>query len=316
MDKIQTLKGLSNYIKSLKTTKNINKDIQKIYNQFGYGYDEKNDAELLLSLQEYNQSQEYPLLATGQSGYFNEQIDENGLTVLEMKQQDIEDAEFISRSFNINTNFKNNNLPMIYTTLLGTTEFNYATQSFPAVIFEDVFQCSPNHILPIRPLVGEKEPDFYLRLLKYQIKNMPMFNKEKEQEVLFRSKRLIEHFCKNKNRVYLIRINDVLQTKASFGDVCGLRDRTLSNSEIVDKIKFLDSFKELMGKYNISRDTMYFNPNMTSEYGIALYGSIPKEKLKYIEVERTYQVMQKKALDMGLHLGDEIPFGYKEEISR
>ena len=49
-----------------------------------------------------------------------------------------------------------------------------------------------------------------------------------------------------------------------------------------------------MEKYNISRDTMYFNPNMTSEYGIALYGSIPKEKLKYIEVERTYQVMQKK----------------------
>lgn len=134
-----------------------------------------------MSLQEYNQSQESPLLATGQSGYFNEQIDENGLTVLEMKQQDIEDAEFISRSFNINTNFKNNNLPMIYTTLLGTTEFNYATQSFPAVIFEDVFQYSPNHIPPIRPLVGEKEPDFYLRLLKYQIKNMPMSNKEKEQ---------------------------------------------------------------------------------------------------------------------------------------
>ena len=41
-----------------------------------------------------------------------------------------------------------------------------------------------------------------------------------------------------------------------------------------------------------------------------------KEKLKYIEVERTYQVMQKKALDMGLHLDDEIPFSYKEEISR
>lgn len=95
-----------------------------------------------------------------------------------------------------------------------------------------------------------------------------------------------------------------------------MRDRTLSNGEIVDKIKSLDSFKELMEKYNISRDTMYFNPNMTSEYGIALYGSIPKEKLKYIEVERAYQVMQKKALDMGLHLGDEIPFGYKEEISR
>ena len=56
MNKANMLKSLSDYIKKLKISKNINIPIQNIYNQFGYGCDEENDARLLMTLQEYNQS--------------------------------------------------------------------------------------------------------------------------------------------------------------------------------------------------------------------------------------------------------------------
>lgn len=316
MNKTNMLKSLSDYIKKLKISKNINIPIQNIYNQFGYGYDEENDARLLMTLQEYNQSQEIPFLATGQSGYFNEQIEEKGLTSLQINNEDIEDAQYIANCFGVKTNFQNSNIPITYTTLLGTTEFNYATQSFPAIIFEDVFQCSPSHSLPIQPIVGESEQDYYLRLLKHQISNTPTFNKNNEQEALLRAKRLIANFCKHKNRVYLIKLDEVLQTKASFGDIEGLRDRRISYEESLAKIRELSSLSDLMTKYNIQPNLVYFDPNMTSEYGIALYGGIPKEKTTYIEVERSYQMMQRKALDMGLQVGVEIPPSYNNSFSK
>ena len=51
---------------------------------------------------------------------------------------------------------------------------------------------------------------------------------------------------------------------------------------------------------------LYSDGNFTSEYGVALYGEIPKDGLEYIEVERGYDTLQRKARQAGLKPGQEI----------
>ena len=312
----------SKYLAYLKHIGKIDKKIQAIYNENKYDYDALSNSTLLMDLEEYNLSLNVPYLASGQSCYFNESVDANGLYNFKLRQQDIDDARFISQCFGVTTNYHDVSIPIIYTTLLGTTEFNYATQTFPAGIFEDVFQCSPLHDFPIQPIVGETEQDFFLRLLKYQIEHSESFNMEYAEEVLKRGKRLINNFCAGKNRVYLIPLDDVLSTKASFGDILGSRNGNMSSEQLNQIIGELPTFKELLITYisyyngrdsyeNMAKTfSLYQDANMTSEYGIALYGKIPTDKIKYIEVERKYQMMQKRAIDLGYQIGEIIPVDY------
>ncbi len=306
---------INNYIKKIKGNKKVNTIIQSLYNKYGYGYTDINDAQLLMDLQNYNMLQDDPYLATGQSGYFHEQIMSNGLGSFKLNSQDIEDAKYISNCFGKVTMYSENNIQVTYTTLLGTTEFNYGTQTFPAGIFEDVFQCSPIHEFPIQPIVGESEQDFYLRLLEHQIDSSEEFNTINKQEVVNRGKRLIHNFCAHKNKIYLIKISNLQDIKASFGDIEGLRDGTASFEESQQKIQELPSFSQLLSSFNISSDMIYNDPNMQSEFGIALYGLIPYEKIQFIEVERKYEMMQRRAIELGYSIGDVIPLNLDSEIT-
>lgn len=54
--------------------------------------------------------------------------------------------------------------------------------------------------------------------------------------------------------------------------------------------------------------SMYQNPNFTSEYGVAIYGEIKSDDVEYVEIERGYDVMQRKALQAGLKAGDDLVF--------
>ena len=306
---------INNYIKKIKGNKKVNTIIQSLYNKYGYGYTDINDAQLLMDLQNYNMLQDDPYLATGQSGYFHEQIMSNGLGSFKLNSQDIEDAKYISNCFGKVTMYSENNIQVTYTTLLGTTEFNYGTQTFPAGIFEDVFQCSPIHEFPIQPIVGESEQDFYLRLLEHQIDSSEEFNTINKQEVVNRGKRLIHNFCAHKNKIYLIKISNLQEIKASFGDIEGLRDGTASFEESQQKIQELPSFSQLLSSFNISSDMIYNDPNMQSEFGIALYGLIPYEKIQFIEVERKYEMMQRRAIELGYSIGDVMPLNLDSEIT-
>lgn len=306
---------INNYIKKIKGNKKVNTIIQSLYNKYGYGYTDINDAQLLMDLQNYNMLQDDPYLATGQSGYFHEQIMSNGLGSFKLNSQDIEDAKYISNCFGKVTMYSENNIQITYTTLLGTTEFNYGTQTFPAGIFEDVFQCSPIHEFPIQPIVGESEQDFYLRLLEHQIDSSEEFNTINKQEVVNRGKRLIHNFCAHKNKIYLIKISNLQDIKASFGDIEGLRDGTASFEESQQKIQELPSFSQLLSSFNISSDMIYNDPNMQSEFGIALYGLIPYEKIQFIEVERKYEMMQRRAIELGYSIGDVMPLNLDSEIT-
>ena len=304
----------SNYIKAVitKFLKNSNKAVKPNI-QLQQLYDSNNYYELLMLLQEYNLSQSTPYLATGQSCYFNEQVSQNGLSSLKLAEQDIEDAKFIAMCFGKTLNYSDNDLSTLYTTLLGTTEFNYGMQTFPAGIYEDVFQCPVDHSFPIQPVVGESEADFYCRILDFNISQFPNFPISKRDEVLARAKRLANNFCNGKNRIYLIPFENVANNKASFGDVEGLRDGKLNGAELQRELDSLPSFKQLLESYSISlNDAMssYNNSNMTSEYGIAIYGPINSSGITFFEIERSYNLLQQKAINMGYNIGDTIPSNF------
>ena len=58
---------------------------------------------------------------------------------LRLRDEDIEDAKYIAECFGKQINLSNDALDILYVTLPGTTEVNYATQTFPAVILKTYF---------------------------------------------------------------------------------------------------------------------------------------------------------------------------------
>lgn len=289
-----------------------NSELQEIYDSVISAdlEDWKSQWEMQNRFQEFNMSAETPFLASGQSNYFNEQIDQSGMSGLKLRDQDVEDARFIAECFGKKAGFSDDNLDILYTTLPGTTEMNYAIQTFPAIIFEDVFQCSAGHELPFNPKVGEKEEDYWIRVLDTKIAENEDFPQDKIKEARERGMRLSKNFCAGKNRIYLIPIKDILTNKASFGDIMGVRGGEFRDGETTDDVmgEVLD-LEELCAAYgrdpnNVSE--LYGDPNFSSEYGIAIYGKIPQENIQYIEVERGYDIMQRKAKQKGLKDGEEI----------
>ena len=281
---------------------NKNAQIQKLYDDNDY-------YQLLSLLQEYNLSVQVPLLACGISSYFNDQVAENGLTGLKLTEEDKNNAKYIASCFGKNTNYSETDLSILYTTLLGTTEFNYGMQTFPAGIFEDVFQCPAEHTLPLDFIVGESEVDYYCRVLDYQISQYPNFPIEKRDEVLMRGRRLAIKFCNGKNRIYLIPSNNILDNKASFGDVDGLRSGNAIGEELEEKLSELYTLRKLLELYNISIND-YGNDNLTGEFGIAIYGKIDSIGITFIEVTRKYDLIQERARSMGYKEGETIPSNF------
>lgn len=261
------------------------------------------------TLQQYNMARnlEDCYLASGQNGYFSEQIDIEGFSGMKLQEQDKNDAKFIAKSFGRNITFGDNNLQVLYTTLLGTTESNYAMQAFPAGIMEDVFQCDPTHSLPIRPRAGETEADYYSRLMEYSIAKKQDFPQELKPEVVARTRRLSESFLKNKNRIYLIPIGSIKNNRASFGDVKGLRDGNMIGDNLSHELSRLPTLQGLCEDSHIENASdAYSNPNFDSEFGIAIYGEISEQQISYIEVPRRYEKLQQIALELGSTNGDEI----------
>ena len=289
-----------------------NSELQKIYDSVIGANLEGWEAqwEMQNRFQEFNMSAETPFLASGQSSYFNEQIDQSGMSGLKLREQDVKDARFIAECFGKKASFSDNNLDILYTTLPGTTEMNYAMQTFPAIIFEDVFQCSAGHELPFNPKVGEKEEDYWTRVLDTKIAENEDFPQDKIKEARERGMRLVKNFCTGKNRIYLIPIKDVLANKASFGDIMGVRGGEFRDGETTDDaMNEASSLRELCVAYGRDPNNvfeLYEDPNFSSEYGIAIYGKIPQENIQCIEIERGYDTMQRKAKQKGLKDGEEI----------
>ena len=70
------------------------------------------------------------------------------------------------------------------------------------------------------------------------------------------------------------------------------------------------SFEQLLQAFYISFNdgaNPYNNPNMTSEHGIAIYGNINSNNISFFEVDRMYDLIQKKAKELGYNDGEIIP---------
>ncbi len=300
---IRSLRGINSEAVEHCVTKQ-NREFQAIYDLAADG---REDWEISQKIEELNCALESPFLASGQNSYFNEQIDKYGMSGLKLREEDIEDAKYIAECFGKEISLSDDALDILYVTLPGTTEMNYAMQTFPAIIFEDVFQCSVTHELPFPPKVGEKEEEYWSRVLSQKISETKDFPIDKVLETKIRGARLAHNFCKGKNRIYLIPIKDIQDNKASFGDIAGLRgDAPVEGNH--DKIlQDVPSFQQLATSYYCPDvRSMYQNPNFTSEYGIAIYGEVPSDDLEYVEVERGYEIMQRKALQAGIKTGDDI----------
>lgn len=284
------------------------RELQALYKKVDMVQDEDARYRLAEQLQNYNLNSKMPFLASGQSSYFNQQIDTEGFgKQLQISTQDQEDAKFIANCFGHTITYGENDLPILYTALPGTAEINYAMQSFPAGIYEDVFQCSPDHSLPISPKVGEQEPAYWRRVLAEQAKSHGL-SAAQTAEVIDRGGRIADHFCHEKNRIYFIPIEDLQQNKASFGDVVGLRDASKSPEDTRQQLSDLPSLRELSDSdYVYSIWEAYNNANFNSDYGIAIYGPIKTKNLRYIEVDRTYDIIQKRARANGMAEGEVIP---------
>lgn len=300
---IRNMRGINSEVMEHRATKQ-NREFQAIYDLAVAGQE---DWEISQKTEELNCALESPFLASGQSGYFSEQIDKHGMSSLKLHEKDIEDAKYIAECFGKEISLSDDALDILYTTLPGTTEMNYAVQTFPAIIFEDVFQCSATHELPFPPKVGEKEEEYWSRVLSQKISETEDFPVDKVLETKMRGARLARNFCKGKNRIYLIPIKDIQDNKASFGDIAGLRGGTPVEGGHDKILQDVPSFQQLATSYYCPDiRSMYQNPNFTSEYGIAIYGEIQSDDLEYVEIERGYDTMQRKAIQVGMKTGDDI----------
>lgn len=114
-----------------------NSKLQSIYDSIiGAGLEDwGTQLEIQNRFQEFNMSAETPFLASGQSGYFNEQIDQSGMSGLKLYKQDMEDARFIAECFGKKASFSDDNLDVLYTTLPGTTEYELRDTNIPSNYF-------------------------------------------------------------------------------------------------------------------------------------------------------------------------------------
>jgi len=281
--------------------------LQYLYDGADIVADPNNLDEFLKNLRDYNMESPAPTLASGQNSYFNAQIDQTGFEKrLRLQKQDAEDAKFIANCLNKDVDYDKNDLPILYTTLPGTIEFNYATQTFPAGIYEDVFQENADHSLSIQPFVDEPENLYWKRVLREKLstQNLPS---DQLTEAYSRGERLIDKFCRGKNRIYFLPIDDLRQNHSSFGDVTGLRNGHTDEKSMVELLGTMPTLDEELEQFHVGNIyEAYENPNFSSEHGVAIYGPIKSKGIKYIEVDRSYDIVQKRAKLMGLQSGELI----------
>ncbi len=79
-----------------------------------------------------------------------------------------------------------------------------------------------------------------------------------------------------------------------------------STDDIMSEVLSLENLGAAFGRDSKNVSELYGDPNFSSEYGIAIYGKIPQENIQCIEVERGYDIVQRKAKQKGLKDGEAI----------
>ncbi len=275
--------------------------------------------------------------ASGQSAYFNKQIEEKGLNDLRIDEYDAETLRqlylLVNRGFGRPKDYGVKGT-MLYVCAAGTGELDYSRQSFPSGILEDIFGWSRNRIYPWKDytgedntrvdfVVGEEEADYWMRVVEKQIEdrrinNQPLMiddkalNDEELEEFKKRVHSLFKRLCVGQNRIYFINILQVLNNRVS-GFAEHLRTGQLSAKEYDDEIAKLSTIDDMINRYQMKGDNfdykarqfIYKQKNGHSQWGLALFGNIEGD-IPYVDVRTKYSLIQEYFRNLGYMEGEVI----------
>ncbi len=245
-----------------------------------------------------NESVESAFFATGQNSYFAEYIASNGFGSLQIKDEDLQDIQYLQTYAHPGSEVivKKREDYATYMAVPGEIEYHYATDSLPALVAEEAFGLPPTHQYYLNPIVGESEAEYVVRNLLYKIG--PHISDAEKVKIVTTAKRLADKFCGGDAYVYLVPCQEILDHEVSFGDVPEKRGGQDGDVQ-------LETLREIIHdnhSYNFSSD-----PNFNSELGLAVYGAIPHDRVFALRLPNKYTQWQKMAQERGLPPGSEIP---------
>ena len=271
---------------------------------------------------------------TGQSGYFNKQIESNGLNHVKVEQDDalvLTMLHSLVLRYGSPSNYGKID-SIIYVAAPGTLELSYARQSFPAGILEDILDWQGdkkypypwytfvNNVESVDLVVGESESDYWMRVVQKLIdvkkeKGKPIKFEETEitdeqlSNFMTRVRGVFSKFCTGTNRLYFLPIDQLLDNKVSYFAE-GIREGKLSSEEYEAKLASMSTLKQTID--STDGDTGAFIERLKSsesQWGIAMIGDI-ECPVRYVDIKTTYQLLQEYFLSHEYKEGKTID--YKE----
>lgn len=280
-------------------------------------------------------------LSSGQSSYFNNYIDENGLRNIRINEYDCETL----KQLNIICNYpygkpKNfgKKCSLIYLCPAGSLEVDYARQSFPSGILESIFgwEARNKEVFPtenfcgVDIVVGEEEYDYWMRVVERKIEyikvrgSLSIDNKvwTEDDYNIFRQRvyELLKIFCIGYNRIYFINILDILNNRVG-GFLENLRYGNVTDEEYLNTINRLDTFKMMIekivgGSISIEEKAKTYirnEKNSHSQWGLATIDGIDAP-VSYVKVRTKYSLLQEYLKSIGYNIGDSIDYYKLNEL--
>lgn len=281
-------------------------------------------------------------LASGQSSYFNNYIDEFGLRDVRISEYDSETLKqlYVICNYPYGKPKKyGDKCSLIYLCPAGTLEVDYSRQSFPSGILEDIFgwEARNKEVFPTENFrgvdisVGEEEYDYWMRVVdsridKIKTRGTPLLidNKEWTDEDYdrFRSRvyALLKKFCNGNNRIYFINILNILSNRVG-GYAENLRSKELTDQEYLEAINKLNTIEEIIeeftpGTKDIEEKAKLYIKSLKeghSKWGIATIDAI-EGPISYVEVRTKYSLIQEYLKSIGYNIGDKIDYYKLNEL--
>lgn len=290
-------------------------------------------------------------LVSGQNAYFNKHIEDNGLNNIGVDAIDNEllrQLFLLVKEYGQPHNYAQNG-SILYTAAPGTYELNYARQSFPAGIIEDIFHwqnyknplpwytiwCNQDKFLtiPVKLIIGEPEYDYWMRVILEMIKikrkngesleiDGRILTEEEIEQFLMKIRELFKKFCTGVNRLYFINIMQILDNLFDYGiRVEKIRTGSVSKEEkdkIFPELKTMkqginDIVPDIEGPVEKAKKFISLQKNGHNQYGLAIIGEITGP-ISYVNIKTTYALLQEYFLSMGYKDGDTIDNKYIYEL--
>lgn len=270
-------------------------------------------------------------LVSGQNSYFNNHIMQNGLNNIRIEEADAKVIAMLNSLVRDEPANYGSNDSIIYVTAPGTIELDYARQSFPSGILEDVFCWLGGKKYPfpwftysffgdgvesVDLIAGEDECDYWIRVTqklleikKKSKKSIKFKDKEISEEQLenfmIRVHDVLNKFCNGYNRLYFLPINQILNNKATYFAE-NIREGRITGDDYERELLSMETLQQIID--STAKDSMSFIEQLKSnesQWGMAILGKI-ESPIKYVEIKSMYQLLQEYFLNHEHKNGDII----------